>query len=239
MDKKVKIALKQNFIPPSPQRRDTFVNSISMPKAKFSEVFLSQIGFIRKRVWFMFAICTCFAFYNVNTIEIGSNIISTVSAILPLFVLCATSEIYKSTSHNMGEMELVCKYNLSKIILMRTGILGTTSFVMLILFICITTNTDYGMVRSIIYLTVPFLLSSYLSLLIISRLHLKETVYICAGVCGSVSIFMLLASVNYNFIYDASITYIWVMAFFILSLLLVHCFIRFIKLQEELQWNLA
>ncbi|ONI46227.1 hypothetical protein AN641_01985 [Candidatus Epulonipiscioides gigas] len=237
MDKRLKSALKQNFTPPAPQKRDKFVNNISYPKAKFSSVFLSQIGFIRKRVWVVFALCVYFAFWYVNIAEITNHTISVISAISPLFILCVTSEIYRSTTYNMDELELTCKYNLSKITLMRLCILGVINFIMLLVFIILTRNNDYGVLLSAIYLAVPFLLSSYLSLLIISKIHLKENIYICAGVCSSISIFML--NGTYSFIYNMEYIYLWVIAFFTLSLLLMHCFIRFIKLQEELTWNLS
>ncbi len=239
MDKKLKLALKQSFTPPTPQNRDKFVDSISYPKATFSEVFLSQISFIRKRVWFIFALCVCTAFFYINIVEIKGNIISVVSAILPLFVLCTTCEIYKSCSYKMEEMELACKYNLAKITLIRLGILGAASFVMLVLFTCFANNNDFGFIRNVMYLTVPYLFSSNVSLLIVSKYHAKETTYVVAGVCGSVSFFMFLSNTSYTFIYNMAFTHLWAIAFGALAVSLVITLIRFTKLQEELQWSFA
>ncbi len=237
MDKKLKLALKHSFTPPPPQNRDKFANSVSMPKATFGEVFLSQIRFIRKRVWFIFALCVCSAFINI--VQVESNIVSLVSAILPLFVLCTTCEIFKSCSYKMEEMELASKYNLAKITLMRLGILGAASFVMLVLFTLFANNNDFGFIRNVMYLTVPYLFSSYVSLLIVSKYHAKETTYVVAGVCGSVSFFMLLSNTSYAFIYNVTFTYLWVIAFATLAVLLAITIIRFTKLQEELQWSFA
>ncbi len=239
MDKKLKLALKQSFTPPASQNREKFANSISYPQATFNEVFLSQIRFIRKRVWVMFALCVCSAFFYINTVPIKSDIISVVSAILPLFVLCTTSEFFKSCSYNMEEMELACKYNLAKITLMRLGILGAASFVMLVLFICFANNNNFGVFRNAMYLTVPYLFSSYVSLLIVSKYHAKETTYVVAGVCGSVSFFMFLSNTSYAMIYHAAFTYLWGLAFATLAVLLALTLIKFTKLQEELQWNFA
>lgn len=238
MDRKIKSALKQNFNPPLPQKKEKFISSMHYPKAKFNEVIFQQVGFVRKRVWLMFIACALFAFLYVNTANIHSNVIATLSAILPFFVLCTTSEIYKSISYNMDEMELACKYNLSMVTLMRTGILGVVSLCMLVIFISITAKEHFGLLRSAMYITVPFLLTNYLSLLIIRKTRIKETMFICAGVCGVISAFILLASDVYNFIYHIDYTYVWVIAFFAIITLLVHCFIKIIKSQEELQWNL-
>lgn len=237
MDRKIKIALKQYFTPPASQKRDKFINSISVPKAKFIEVFLSQIGFIRKRVWLMFIICVLFAFLYVNTIEITGNIISTVSAILPLFVLCATSEIYKSCSCNMEEMELACKYNLFKITLMRLSVLGTIGFVMLLLFIAFVSKNDFGFVRNGIYLAVPYLLTCYISLWAISKYHTKEMIFITSSVCSSVSLFTAFSGSSYYFIYNIAFIHLWIFAFVVLCILFTYALIGFIKSQEELQWN--
>ncbi len=237
MDRKLKSALKQNFTPPPSQHSEQFINSISYPKAKFSEVLISQIGFIRKRVWFLFVLSVCFAFFYTEFANVSENSVSGVSAILPLFSLATITEIHKSTSHNMDEMELACKHNLSKITLMRLGILGTISFIMLILLVGIVGESDFGTLRNTVYIAVPYLLTSYISLLIISKLRTKETIYVCATVSGAVSVFTFMANSNYKFIYNADFTFIWIITFAVLIALLSYSLIRFSKLQEELQWN--
>lgn len=238
MDKRLKSALKQSFVPPPAQQREQFINSISYLKAPFGEVLISQITFIRKRVWFLFVLCVCFVFYYTTYAKVPENIVMGVSAILPLVSLCTVTEIYKSTACNMEETELACKYNLPKIILMRIGILGIVSFVMVVLFVIIIGKNSFGMFRNTIYISVPYLLSSYLSLLVISKLRSKETVYVCALISGVISLFIMAAHNNYKFIYNADFIFIWVVTFAILAALLFYRLIRFTKLQEELQWNL-
>lgn len=238
MDKKLKTALKQSFTPPPTQRKTQFTNSISCPKARFREVVISQILFIRKRVWLLFMISTCFAFFYTEFANIPENIVAVVSAILPFISLCTAMEIYKSAACNMEEMELACKYNLTKIMLMRLGVLGTVSFIMLALFVLIVGKSDFGMFRNIVYITVPYLLSSYLSLSIISKLRSKETIYVCAGTSGVISVLILLAGSSYKFIYHLDFMATWVALFTILVGLLSYSLIRFTKSQEELQWNL-
>lgn len=238
MDKKLKSILKQSFTPPPTRHREQFINSISYPKETFCEGLLSQIRFIRKRVWFLFMLCIGLAFSYTQLVEVPENIVAGVSAILPLFSLCTITEIYKSTAYNMEETELACKYNLPKITLMRIGILGTASFIMLVLFALITGKSNFGVFRNILYISVPYLLSSYLSLIIISKIRIKETMYICAAISGTVSALMMITSNSYQFIYNADFTFIWVILFAMLVGLLFYSLIRFVKLQEELQWNL-
>ncbi len=237
MNKKLKAALKSGFTPPPSRKRDIFINSISYPKATFSEVILSQVGFIRKRVWLLFAGCLCYAFLYGNYAYMPNNVIAGISAILPLLSLCVVTEIYKSMAFNMEEMELACKYNLQKITLMRIGILGTISFAVLLAIVALAGKSDYGTLRNAVYIMVPFLLSSYLSLLIISKIPYKEAIYVCAVVSGLISFLLLISSTNFNFIYNLNFVSLWGISFGVLLGLLTLGIVRFSKKQEELQWN--
>lgn len=239
MNKRLKKALRQSFTPPPAQCREQFVNSISYPKETTCELLISQMGFIRKRIWCLFMLGVCVAFFYTQFMGVAENVVSGVSAILPLLSLCTITEIYKGAACNMEELELACKYNLHKITLIRIGILGTVSFAVLFILVIFVGKSDFGMLRNTIYISVPYLLSSYLSLLIISKFRLKETVYICAAISGAVSVFMVIASSSYSFIYKADLTAIWVALFTILVGLLSSSLIQFIKSQGELQWNLA
>ncbi len=238
MDKQLKSTLKNTFTPPPAKHKERFISSISYPKAKVCEFILSQIGFIRKRVWLVFILSTSYAFFYTNIHETPYNIITAVSAILPLFVLCIITEIHKSTAYNMVETELACKYNLAKIMLIRLGILGTVSFVSLILFIIIANKSDYGTMRNTLYLCVPYLLSSYLSILTITKFYSKDTINICAVVCGVISTLSLLLNANFSYLYGAEFVYIWIIVFIVLLVLLTHSIFKFMKSQEELRWNL-
>ncbi len=236
--KSLKFALKQNFTPPPTKQRDQFINSISYPNGTFCELLISQIGFIRKRVWLFFIFCVCFAFFYAEFTNMPENIVSVISAISPLFSLCTIAELYKSTAYNMGEMELACKHNLPKITLMRLGILGTVTFIMLLSLVAIVGERNFGTLRNALYIAVPYLLTSYISLLMISKLRTKDTVSVCASVSGTVSFITFLANSNYQFIYRSDFVYKWLILFVMLIGLLSYTFIKFMKSQEELQWNL-
>ncbi len=235
--KGLKKVLKQSFIAPPPKQKEKFMRQLSYPKAKLIDLFISQIGFIRKRVWVLFALCVGYAFFYVEFTNIPENIVTGVSAILPLFSLCIITEIYKSTSYNMEEMELACKYNLAKITIMRLSILGTLSFVMMVLLVMLVGESDYGTLRNAIYVVVPYMLSCYLSLMLISKIRTNETLYVCFATSGSISFFVLIAKTNYSIIYNANFTFFWMIAFFVLLALITLGIISYIKSQEELQWS--
>ena len=240
MDKRLDSLLKLSYTPPAPidSEMEKFIDSMSYPKAKFSEVFISQVKFIRKRIWVTFILFSCFAFlYTVYT-DIAINVVAIVSAIFPLFSLCVITELFKDRAYNMAEMEFCCRYNLSKIMLMRLSVLGLVSFIMLVFFVCIATKSDFGAFRNVVYISVPYLLSSYVSLMLISKFHSIDTIYICAGVSGTISVAIMLLSTHYSFIYNINFTNIWNIIFMLLIILFSYSIKQFIKSQEELQWNL-
>ncbi len=238
MNKQLKAALKHNFTPPPTQRREQFIHSIPYPKASPRQVLLAQIAYIRKRVWILLAIGTGFAFFYTHITVAPENIVAGVSALLPLFSLCTIMELYKSTTCHMEEIELSCTYNLPKIMLMRITILGTVGFAALVLLVVMVEKSDFGALRNTLYIGVPYLLASYLSLLVALKSHTKGTMYICAAISVSVSGAMLVSS-KYQYIYSTHLTSIWVTLFSLLIGLLAYTYIRFMQSQEELLWNLS
>lgn len=237
MDKRLKQVLKQSFSPPPSQNRETFITSISYPKASYKELLFSQLGFIRKRVWISFFSLVIFAYLYTGYMEIPANIIPALSALLPLFSLLAIMEIYKSSAFRMEEMEIACKYNLSKIILIRLCILGMASFAILMIYVTLASKSNYGTFRNVLYLSVPYLISVNASLAVITKFKSMETSFACGVISSAVSIYILVANNNYHFIFETQFTIFWSTAFFVLFGIMAMNLTRFTKLQEELKWN--
>ncbi len=238
MDNKLKQAIRQGLTPPPPLHKSEFIHRMTYPKTRFQDVLFSQIRFVRKRVWFFYILSTCFAYLYTSLTTIPENIVGVISAILPLFSLCIVTELHKSIAFNMEETELACKYNLQKITLMKLSILGTFSFVMLMLLVAIASKNNFGIFRNSIYISVPYLLSTYISLGTISKIRSKETIYICTLACSGVSALILISNNLYAFIYSTSFLTLWLGLFVILITLTIFSLTRFVKSQEELQWNL-
>lgn len=238
MDRKLKEALAGTFTPPPPQNKERFIQTIHDPKAGFIQLLLSQIGFIRKRVWIGFALLLVSAFTITNFAQLPGAVVSSLSAMLPLYSLLAITEIHKSAAHNMAEMELACKYNLLKVTLMRLCILGLAGFVILLVYVALTTGNDYGAFRNLIYLSVPYLISTNLSLVVIAKCKSNETSYMCSAVSLGVSVSIIVLNGSRAFIYSANYTFAWAISFAVLIILFGVNLIKFKTSQEELQWNL-
>lgn len=239
MDKKLKNVLKKNFSPPPSKNKDKFLKNIPFPRQSPAKTLFCQIGFIRKRVWFYFFIILLFSFAITNFNLLNHNIIAVISTLLPIFSLVATTEICKSTTYNMAEIELSCKYNLPIITLFRLNILGILGFLLLLAFILILNKTEFGIIRNFLYLSVPYLLCVNLNLFIITKFKNKDKITAAVTVCLIISIAIIVLSNIYVFIYSLKYLNVWKTAFIILSAFLIANLINFKKSQEEIQWSLS
>lgn len=172
-----------------------------------------------------------------TTLKQGKEIVGLLSAVLPLLTLTGISEINKSLSYNMSELEMSCKYNLDRITLIRLSVIGAFHFVILLLSMLIfKEQTQYGLFRYALYIVTPFLLSSYLSFWMTNHIKSKDTVYICSGVTMLISLAVLTIDINFAIIYAANYTLLWGMAFVAIATLLTKE-IYFFLTERNTQWN--
>lgn len=239
MNKKLKKALKSTFVAPKPTKKSEFLNSLPYPKATNLEFYLSQIRYIRKRFWCLSVLLLIgMTVFSLNFVQ-GEEIVGVLSAVLPLLTLLGITEISKSMSYNMTELEMSCKYNLGKITLIRLSIIGVFHLAILLLSLLLFKNqSQYGLLRYSLYAVTPFLLSSYISFWVANRMKSKDTLYICSGVTAFISMAMFAMSSNFTVIYGRDYALFWSMAFIAIAVLLTKE-IYFLLTERDEQWNFA
>ena len=240
MNKRLKENLRAVFDAPIPEQKTDFLLSINFPKSTRFDFLLAQVGYIRKRVWIitLLAIVPALIILFSNITENVLGFVGIASSLLPFIVLMGMTEIARSISHNMAELETSCKYSFSDIILARLGILGCTNMMMFVVVIASFRITgDVEVLRLGAYLFVPFLLTCSLSLFALNRLRSKESVYICGGVSCFVSILNAFLSNKYRIAFSNEYMMFWVIAFCILLIWTAGEIIRLIRRTEEYQWN--
>jgi len=240
VNKKLKSQLKKVFEVPAPANKTEFLRSINFPKTNRLDFILSQIRYIRKRVWIIsFLLVTVVLIGLRFSANVGNmSFLSVISSILPFVSLMTVTEIARSASYNMAELEMSCKYNFVGIVLARLGILSFFNIAIFgILILAFHDNISLGMIRPGIYLLVPFMLTCLLSLFTINRFRSKETTYICGIISCFIGIANALFTTQYAMAFSDKYFYLWSYALIILVLFTIGESIKFIKKTEELQWN--
>lgn len=238
MRNNLKRELKSAFEAPIPTRKNTFLSHFDYPKASRFDFIKSQTGYIRKRVWVLSALLFIGTLMGLYFYKVSTSFVWVVSSVLPFISLVSMSEVLRSTTYNMDELEMSCKHNFIKVSLIRLEILGIANLVILIsILLSFMGKTDFGFFRLGLYLITPFLLNCYGSLFAINYLKSREITYICGGVTAFVSILNALLTIQINNIYTEKYWPFWIMSFIILAVLNGKEVAKLIKKMEELQWN--
>ena len=242
MNRKLKENIAAAFDAPAPRRKTEFLSSINFLKVTLSDFILAQMGYIRKRVWLatLLAIASALLILYTNVTENVLGFVWSVSSLLPFTVLAGITEIARSISYNMAELESSCKYSFSDVVLARLGIIGCINLLMFAIVIALFhIEGSIGVWRLGTYLFVPYLLSCALSLFTLNRLRSKENIYICGGISGFVSITNAFLSNQYQSVFSDEYTLFWAIALCFLLLWTAGEIVKLIQRTGEYQWNLS
>lgn len=240
-DKKIKLAIKSAYVLPESNRKKDFLMNLELPKISFYEFFISQIKYIRKRVFFIQAIVMLICLITLLSIDstnINIKYISMLPSAIPFFVLIIATEISQSISYNMTELEMTTRYNLGQIIIVRTTVLGSVNFVFLIfLLIILKFKLEISILSLSLHIFIPFLLTCFGSLYVMNYIRNKNVNFYCAGISIFISLTnILLYNTNEN-IYNYLSLRFWLILFVALIVGVIIQAKKFIRSTEEYNWN--
>ncbi len=240
-DKKIKLAIKLAYELPESKRKKDLLMSLDTPRISLYEFFISQIKYIRKRTLFIQAITMLIcliALLSIDKSNLKINYISILPSIIPFFVLTIATEIFRSISYNMMELEMSTRYSLGQIIIARTAILGSLNFIFFIfLLIFLKFKLEYSILSLSLYILIPFLLTCFGFLYVMNYIRNKNVNFYCAGISIFISLSnFLLYNANYN-IYNYLSLDFWLILFACLTLGVIIQAKKFIKSTEEYNWN--
>jgi hypothetical protein len=132
MNINIKRSLKSAFDPPPALHRDSFLASADFPRISRAGFLVSQLGYIRKRVWAAAFVVIGITLFGTHNAPFTGNLdlLGVVSSLLPFAALVVVTEIIRSQAYNMAELEMSCRYSLNQVVLARLGIIGAVSGVM-------------------------------------------------------------------------------------------------------------
>lgn len=137
-DRKLKKALKEIYIPPASQRRDTFLQELEKsnrqsPVLSLKDFMWVQLHYISPYIWVVngvfFLLMTGFLWevsgsYRLGKLEWKYDVIAKVSAMVPFLAISSLTELNRSARHRMEELEMSTRFSLQAVLLARMGILG-------------------------------------------------------------------------------------------------------------------
>lgn len=227
------------FDAPSPPRKKEFLENINYPKMRWKDFLFCQLGYIQMKVWIVSAMLLLAGMIFATTIQQGDiKLLWAVSAMLPFLALMSVTEIIRSSSYGMAEIEMSSRYNLRTVLFVRMGILGTENLILLLSAIPVLQGkVDMGMLKLGVYLLVPYLLTCFISLCLVIRYRTGEVALYCAGAAVLVSgIGLVFNSFRFS-LYQQEFYIIWIAVLVLLVVGVCRGIRKFIKNMEELIWN--
>lgn len=234
-DRELKQRIKNAFPIPKAERKEEFLAKLGsrpgeqmifcekVPAMSRRRFYLTQFGYIRKRIWVLSALLLAAAvemayFFRLVRPDfgIGKELLWSVSAVVPLLAVLVVVEMNRSFCSGMNELEMSTRHNLTEIYLARMVFLGAGNFlwILLALFLFVRESQDF-IFMLIIYLMVPYLLTTVLSLEISAHSRRESVMISSVGAACTVSAFysILCGIVN---IYDARYQSLWAVSFMVL-----------------------
>ena len=240
MSNQLKRSIQKAFAAPKPdqQEKARFLRTLPQPQISLFQFILVQASYVRKVSWVLSGLILLPALFGAY--NISQDTLWVVSAFVPVLGLLAVTEGNRSMMYGMSEFEMSTRFSLKSIVLARMSILGLINFaVIAILTPLCRIGNDFSLLRTGMYLMVPYLLTVNFSLWITRQVNSRETIYGCMCVAVIVSGINTGLHLVTDLIYQEIYTSWWlVLSVFLLIELAyeIHCTI---KRTEEYTWNLS
>ncbi|MCB2339155.1 hypothetical protein [Clostridium estertheticum] len=222
----------------APMRVIEFIheNSLSIPKFRASnkQFILSQIGFIRKRIWIFQIIILgllCLGFYNIRTQDsLNFRTFSLISILAPFLLIVNVDEISRVYNKSMLEIEFSTKNSLKKVLVTKMLILGITDCIALIIMMIFAGNImNISILRVIMYTLVPFNLVCIGCMKLMKYFNGNELNYACVTYSALLITILLLGRLNDLGIYAQDFILSWIILYAITTVIFA--------LEMKTMWN--
>lgn len=208
----IKTVLEEAFAAPKPTRKKEFLKTMKQPRICTFTCLLSQISYIRKRVWLVSFLLLATAVWSVG--YVGADCIHIISALIPFIALCTVTESARSTAYGMTELEMASRFSIKSIMLARLGAIGMLHlFILCILIPFVAKTTMFSYLQVGVYLSVPYFIVSVLGLMAVRKLRGKEAFYVSIGISVIASYLNLLGKDSFPGLYEEKRFIWWCAAF--------------------------
>ncbi len=230
--KQEKEMLKQMFAEPEPRRKRAFLRSLPRQEVRLWNLVLSQAAYIRKWVWavsfLLFGSVVLLAQY------MEFECIWVLSAVMPFGALLVILEFARSTAYGMTELEMTSRFSLRTVFLARMSMLGAAQLLGLI---PVAIVLGMQLLKSGVYILVPYLLTAVLELMAVRRLPGREGMFVCGSISAFVCAMCPISRLYVPELYGADGFGWWILAAVVLVAGLMKEYGKTMNHLEELTWN--
>lgn len=176
--------------PPQSAKRDSFLKSLPYPKLTYPEFVLSQIVYIRKRMWIISAFILLAGIFTACVIPYREMVLLwLLSSLTPFLALLTSAEISRSDIFGMSELEAGCRFALPQLAGARMLILGVCNFIVISsAAIILGIFSPFGIAKSALYILTPFISVCGISLAVFDKAKGQDGVYISGAAALAVSL---------------------------------------------------
>lgn len=239
-DNKIKELFRNSKLPPidSVKKTDAVnsllktANSRPMPtKRNFFEILTGQIGFINKGCFCIQFLASILGIWILTAYKASqpAKPMMLLSAVFPILILACLSEMQKSFSSGMWELETVCRYDLKMVISIRMMVLSGINLLILLL---LSALCSYALLMSTamacIYLLLPFLFTSLILFILTAKFKISTYGFYTAGIAITLA-FLFLSGTEKNNIYNPVYFHIWVIALAVVLCIYIFAVIRLLN----------
>lgn len=234
----LKKGLREAFEAPAPTRKKEFFKKVPQTEISNLSFAISQIGYIPKYIWGIFALTFGAAVVCGSVME--KDVLWIISALVPFIALSILTENVRSGAYRMAELEMTARFSLKSVMLARMGILGAAHLMLLAFLIPFCAVHHLASVFQVgLYILVPYMLTAFLGLWAIRKISGAESIYVCMGVAVGVSGMNMFTHRIFPAVYEMKYTSIWLIGFAFLVVLAAREIKRSIRQTEELAWSLS
>ncbi len=249
MNKNLKRQLHEAFEPPKALRKQEFLKRLSTmnpPEIKplSFDFFLTQAGYIRKRIWLAEALLLLLTvgYLSWNPFFSFQGDLAVLSACTPFFALLTATELSRSVSYHMAELEMTTRFSLSQLVIVRMSVLGLSNLLCLLVFFVFSLlqgqelSLSFGVFRLGLFILLPYLSVCFGSIFVLNKVRSRDTSYYCAGISFFVSLSILVLYNNPLLLEDRFILY-WIVSFVVLCMGLFVQIKNYHQKSEEYTWS--
>ena len=104
-----------------------------------------------------------------------------ISAFVPFLALSVVAENSRSLRYGMEELELSSRFSLKAIVMARMGVIGLGNLMLLLILAAFVWRRS-SLLTAGVYLLLPYLLATFLNLMLVRKVSGKESIYSCLGI---------------------------------------------------------